>query len=961
MKALGSGHRGRSRCATWRWCGPPGTAPTRGRPRSGWPPGPPSWRAAAGSRAGTSRSPTPPAWPWPWWWPRADRAERAAGGHGGRGPGGRRGGPGPGEPGHPGVAGRHGGGPLVPAAARLGPTAAGWWWWPARATTGPTAGWPPPSCARRGARVTMVDAGSAPDRPAPLRPGARRRLRHRLPGQLRGAEGADRRRGAGGGHPLGGRRRHRRGRGAAHGGRPHRHLRRLQAGAAAGGRAGAGRRGGGGRHRGAGRGRPASAWSRTPTSPALVPRRARESHKWASAVAVVAGSPGHGGGGGRWRPGGPPTPVRAWCAWPCPGSAEAAAAGTWPVEAVRLALPAEGWADEVLAALDRCRALVVGPGLGRAEATRRPRSASWWRRSPVPVVADADALVRPGRSAARAWSPGGRAVVLTPHDGEYARLAGRATRARPGGRGPAAGRPDRGGGAAEGLAHRGGRPDGRPGPAGRGRQPAPGHGGHRRRAVGSDRGAARPRGPAGRGGRARRPRPRPGRRPGPAEGLVAADLPAAGVACLACPAPAAAIGPTVAEGRSRPAWAEVDLGAVAHNAAVLRPPRRTPAALCAVVKADGYGHGAVAGGPRRARGRGRLAGRGPGRRGGRAAPGGRDRPGPAPLRAAGRRRRRVVAHGLTPTVARPRAAGGRWPRRPAGGAAAARVHVKVDTGMHRVGVAPEGAVALVVGGGRRAGPRGRGAVDPPGGGRRRVDEADREFTALQLRRFADGGRRLVAAAGPRPVVLPRRQLGRRHLLPLGPPRPGALRHRPLRGGRPRRWWRPTWPPPAAGPLRPALSLRLGGRGRAPARRPASAPPTAGSRPLPVDSVVATVPLGYADGVPRALFDGGLLGPDRRPPPAAGRHGDHGPARRRLRPRRRRWRRATRWCSSAARATRRSPPPSGPGSLGTIAYEVLCGIGARVPRVPVPAGRRSPGGGTGRPGAGRGTLAGEVAR
>ncbi len=40
------------------------------------------------------------------------------------------------------------------------------------------------------------------------------------------------------------------------------------------------------------------------------------------------------------------------------------------------------------------------------------------------------------------------------------------------------------------------------------------------------------------------------------------------------------------------AWADTDLGAVAHNVRVLRE-RAAPAELCAVVKANGYGHGAV--------------------------------------------------------------------------------------------------------------------------------------------------------------------------------------------------------------------------------------------------------------------------------------------------------------------------------------------------------------------------------
>ncbi|MGO9458477.1 MAG: NAD(P)H-hydrate dehydratase [Acidimicrobiales bacterium] len=154
--------------------------------------------------------------------------------------------------------------------------------------------------------------------------------------------------------------------------------------------------------------------------PALVPRRARESHKWASAVAVVAGSPGM-EGAAALAAGGASHTGAGMVRLAVPGSAEAAAAGIWPVEAVRLPLPAEGWADEVLAALDRCRALVVGPGLGRAEHTAT-EIRKLVGRSPVPVVADADALYALEGSAVDVV--GGRPVVLTPHDGEYARLAG---------------------------------------------------------------------------------------------------------------------------------------------------------------------------------------------------------------------------------------------------------------------------------------------------------------------------------------------------------------------------------------------------------------------------------------------------------------------------------------------------------------------------------------------------------
>src|SRR5262245_49120661 len=45
----------------------------------------------------------------------------------------------------------------------------------------------------------------------------------------------------------------------------------------------------------------------------------------------------------------------------------------------------------------------------------------------------------------------------------------------------------------------------------------------------------------------------------------------------------------------RPAWADVDLDAMRHNVAVLVK-HAGPARLMAVVKADGYGHGAVAAG-----------------------------------------------------------------------------------------------------------------------------------------------------------------------------------------------------------------------------------------------------------------------------------------------------------------------------------------------------------------------------
>jgi hydroxyethylthiazole kinase-like uncharacterized protein yjeF len=161
-----------------------------------------------------------------------------------------------------------------------------------------------------------------------------------------------------------------------------------------------------------------------------VPPRPALTHKWASAVAVVAGSPGMEGAAALCA-GGASHAGAGMVRLAVPGTDDGHGGrlGPWPLEAVRLALATQGWADEVLAVLERCKALVVGPGLGR-EATTRAEIRRLIARSPVPVVADADALAALGDAGeARAVIAGDdveRPVVLTPHDGEFARLDGRA-------------------------------------------------------------------------------------------------------------------------------------------------------------------------------------------------------------------------------------------------------------------------------------------------------------------------------------------------------------------------------------------------------------------------------------------------------------------------------------------------------------------------------------------------------
>jgi hydroxyethylthiazole kinase-like uncharacterized protein yjeF len=156
---------------------------------------------------------------------------------------------------------------------------------------------------------------------------------------------------------------------------------------------------------------------------ALMPRRSRESHKWATAVTVVAGSPGMEGSAALATAGASHAGA-GMVRLVVPG-VPAGQSGPWPLEAVRTVVPERDWASQVLGLLERCRSLVVGPGLGRDEATcaevRRLVAGS-----PVPVIADADALFALGGvEDARALLAGDRPVILTPHSGEYQRMAGR--------------------------------------------------------------------------------------------------------------------------------------------------------------------------------------------------------------------------------------------------------------------------------------------------------------------------------------------------------------------------------------------------------------------------------------------------------------------------------------------------------------------------------------------------------
>jgi alanine racemase len=383
----------------------------------------------------------------------------------------------------------------------------------------------------------------------------------------------------------------------------------------------------------------------------------------------------------------------------------------------------------------------------------------------------------------------------------------------------------------------------------------------------------------------------------------------------------------------RPVRAEVNLGALRRNAERLAA-LVAPAGLCAVVKADGYGHGAVlvaeaalAGGASwlavATVDEGLLL-----RRGGIRAPVlVLSQPTPAALGAA-------ADAELTPTL-----------DTLAGVAAAAQVaaareqpwavQVKVDTGMHRAGCLPEELPHLV----RAIAASGRLRLSGLWTHLAVADETEpehREFTAAQLRRFEQAA---ASLPGPARASLLCHAANSAAALTLPEARYDLVRCGIALYG--------LAPSPALAPAASALGLEPALCWRAEVTRvqdlPAGARPSYGRRrPLPKAARVALVPVGYADGFPRRAFERGLpvlIGGRPRPlagqvtmdqilvdcgedPVAVGDEavllGQQGDAS------------LTAW--DWAR------------TLGTIAYEVICRIGPRVPRVPV---GRDPAGGAPR--------------
>ncbi len=370
---------------------------------------------------------------------------------------------------------------------------------------------------------------------------------------------------------------------------------------------------------------------------------------------------------------------------------------------------------------------------------------------------------------------------------------------------------------------------------------------------------------------------------------------------------------------ARRAWAEVDLAAIRHNASLLVE-LASPAGLCAVVKASAYGHGSVAVAKAALEGgatwlavaiveEGAVL-RGHGIQ--------------APIlllsEPPATAMDDVVALRLTPTVYTQRAVEAAAKAVAAGGDAPLDVHIKVDTGMHRVGAGAEEIPAIV-----------RAVVDRPelnfGGLWTHfavADDPGNPFTDTQCARFDAVVAQLVEQGMRPPLVHACNSAG-------AIAHPGA-HHDLVRCGISLYGVAPSLALAAAQPvegLRPVLSLRA----RVSYVREVGAGEAVSyglRRPLERPSRIATVPVGYADGVPWRLGVSGdvLIGGRRRPLAGSvtmdqilvdcgddegvlpgdevvliGRQGnEHITA----------WEWAT--------------------HVGTIAYEILCGIGARVPKI-----------------------------
>ena len=372
----------------------------------------------------------------------------------------------------------------------------------------------------------------------------------------------------------------------------------------------------------------------------------------------------------------------------------------------------------------------------------------------------------------------------------------------------------------------------------------------------------------------------------------------------------------------RPSWAEIDTAAVTANVGLLRS-LVAPSRLCAVVKADGYGHGSIAVARAALEGGASMLAVALVEEAVTLREAGIEAPVLVLTEAPPDGLEALCEIGATPTVYSEQGIAG-VARAAAHLGRSVAVHLKVDTGMHRVG-ADCGDVATLASLVAEMGPLSLGGLWTHFA---MADEPADPFTALQVDRFEQAARAALGA-GARPATL--------HAANSA----GAIAHPRSRYDLVRCGIACYGHAPSAavaetlagllGPgegLRPALALKA--RVHA-VRRLAAGERTSYGRnyELAEDSFVANVPLGYADGLRRQLgataevlingrrrriagtvtmdqliVDCGTAA-DVQPGDEVvliGRQGGEEVT-------------AEQWAEQ----------------LGTIVYEVLCGIGSRVPR------------------------------
>ena len=247
---------------------------------------------------------------------------------------------------------------------------------------------------------------------------------------------------------------------------------------------------------------------------------------------------------------------------------------------------------------------------------------------------------------------------------------------------------------------------------------------------------------------------------------------------------------------------------------------------------------------------------------------------------------------------------------------AVHVHIKVDTGMGRIGVTPEDALPFITEVAKLPGIEVEGLMTHFAD----ADLRDKHFAAVQMDRFES----LLQQLAEQGISVPHRhaansaavlEYGRAFLTMV---RPGLMLYGydPLEGG-------------SGADLRPVLSLvtRIALLKRVSAGTPVSYGRTFVTKRK---SLIATIPIGYADGYSRALSNRGEAIVRGRRVPVAGRV-----------------------CMDMTMLDVTDVPDAAEGDevmligaaggeritaadiaakTGTIAYEVLCGISGRVPRI-----------------------------